>query len=161
MKRATIIIPNENLLNAPPYYKDIHEDEFHGLGVKIFSNRYHLGITATSLGLEEEEYPGYVWQTRLCSLGHAVVCLGDCEPLVSFIPNVISENQYLWFVKNQNIFLTRKENSRYMIIDKSEKILEQNHHNTKEDAIQLMYNAIEKCRGRGILMQEESEERKR
>ena len=148
MKRATMVIPNENILDVPFYCKDINEGEFHGLGVKIFSNQYKLGITATSLGLEEEEYPGYVWQMRLTSLGHAVVCVGDCEPLMVFLPNKISENQYHWFQEQQSFFLKNRKYLQYLVIDNNENILEQTHSNTLEQAFTLMYAALAIYRGR-------------
>ena len=41
--------------------------------VQEFSDKYHLGITFESLGVEEDYYGGILWQTKLTSLGHAIV----------------------------------------------------------------------------------------
>ena len=140
--RAIIIIPNENELNVGVYCKQLKENEFHGLGVKIFSNRNKLEITAESLGLEDDEYPGYVWQSCLASKGHAVICIGDCEPIINYLPHIISDNQYKWFLDNQKLFTNRKEDLSYIVFDKEENILENGSIHNKTDVIISMYECL-------------------
>ncbi len=149
MNRAIAIIPNEEILNVPLFYRDVQDTEFHAMKVQEFSDKYHLGITFENLGLEAEYYGGIVWQKRLVSLGHAIVCHGD--PVVVYLPNVLSENQYQWFLDYKNFFLKHRKNLSYMVVGNREEIIESEDVFSKNNTFKLLYKAIVNYRGGGYI----------
>lgn len=150
MKRAILIIPNQDILNAEFYCKDLLEDEFHGLGVEIFSKMYNLGITYDSLGLKKGEYPGYIWQAKLTSLGHAIICAGDCEPLVIYLPDNLSKSQLDWFNDYQFFFQKHKNKISYLVINKNEEVIENSdiYTNNVLEQMYLVINNLNSKKGR-------------
>lgn len=144
MYRAVIVIPDENILNVGVYSKQLTDNEFHGAGVKYFSNRYKLGITAESLGLEDDEYPGYVWQSKLASMKHVLICISDCELSTIYLPDRISNGQYNWFLDNKRLLNKRIENLSYMVVDSDENILEKGSSYNKPDVLFSLYECLER-----------------
>lgn len=160
MNRAIAIISNEEILEAPPFYRDIPDNGFHAMEIENFSKKYNLGITAESLGIEAGDYSGITWQKALVSLGHLVVCHG--EPVVVYIPSALSFNQYEWFQSYKLFFKKNRKNLSYMVIGNQGEIVEKDDIYSNNNTFYFMYKAIETCRGGGgIIMQEESEELKR
>lgn len=123
-KRALIIVANEELLplEKTMTVQDLALEEPHGLGVRTFSERNQLGISAASLGLDEGEYPGYEWPLALASLGHAVICCD--EEIIICLPEKLSQNQIQWFQEYKWFFLERKRHLSYMVVSLNKEIVD-------------------------------------
>ena len=147
--RAVAIISNEEILDVPLFYRDVHDTEFHAMKVQEFCDKYHLGVTFKSLGIEDGYYGGVIWQTKLASLGHTVICHGD--PTIVYLPNYLSENQYAWFLKYKDYFKKQRKNLSYVVIDSALKIIESDDTYSKNNTFSFLYHAIENCRGGGYI----------
>ena len=135
MKQAIAIVPNENILDVEPFYKDLSEGDRHGKGIRRFSEIYNLGITPESLGLEEEEYPGYIYQIALISLGHFVLCFD--EEVWVFIPSKLSNGHN----KNKSFFRKYKK-SLYFVIGNNEKEIVKTGDCKKVNCYREMYDYV-------------------
>ena len=101
-----------------------------------------------------------IWQTKLASLGHAIVCHGD--PTIVYLPDYLSKNQYAWFLNYKEYFKKQRKNLSYMVVEPTLKIKESDDIYSKNNTFSFLYHAIENCRGGGIVMpKEECEELKR
>ena len=96
-QRKTVIIPNENIINQNPFERVLIGKERHGIGAKEFSDLYSLGLTFQNIGLEENDYNGYVWLQALSMLGHLSLQIDDFDKIaVLHIPEIITPNQLNW-----------------------------------------------------------------
>ena len=92
MKRALIIISNENILDAKPFIRDVKDNENYVTKIKDFNNKYKLGITCEELGVEEDDVAGLEWHRKIASLGHIVIATGFLN--IAFLLSKISYKQY-------------------------------------------------------------------
>lgn len=155
MNRAIAIISDERVLDIPPFIRDIPDDKYHTMEIENFSMKHNLGITAESLGMQPGDYSGITWQKRITSRGYLVICFGD--PIIAYIPVMLSLGQYNWLQDYKSFFFKNKKKLSYMVIGNEEEIIEKDDVYSANNSFQFMYSAVDSCRGRGILMQEESE----
>lgn len=113
MKKETIIIPNETILNVPIYNKPV--ETFHAKNIKDFSDKYKLGLTFENVGLPDNEFYGIYWQTALIKLGHAIVTIE--ETTIAWLPEIISDGQMKWFLEHRDYFVKVKNKFEYYCLD--------------------------------------------
>lgn len=135
------IIPNEEILKVSPFYKDLKEGESHGKGILDFSLLWDLGITPASLGLLEGEYPGYLYQVAMTSLGHAVICFD--EEVWVFLPEYLSAGQKSWFYEQKQFFKRHQKKLSYVVVSNEQMIIESLECSEAKDAFQLMFEYID------------------
>lgn len=100
MKKETIIIPNETILNVPIYNKPV--ETFHAKNIKDFSDKYKLGLNFENVGLPDNEFYGIYWQTALIKLGQAIVTIE--ETTIAWLPEIISDEQIKVVFRTQRLF---------------------------------------------------------
>lgn len=113
MKKETIIIPNENILNVPIFNKPV--EVHHAKNIKDFSDLYQLGLTFENVGLKENEFYGTFWQVALNKLGHAVITIEDTT--ICYLPETISDGQLKWFLGNREYFVKIRNKFDYQFVD--------------------------------------------
>lgn len=113
MKKETIIIPNENILNVPIYNKPV--EIHHAKNIKDFSDKYQLGLTFENVGLKENEFYGTFWQIALAKLGHPTLTIEDTT--IAYLPETISDRQMKWFLDNKEYFIKIRKKFDYQFID--------------------------------------------
>lgn len=141
MKRAGLIVANEELLDAEDYYRELKNGESHGKIVKEFSDIYGLGITPESVGLNEGEYAGYRYQAALASLGHIIICLD--ENVWVFMPEYLSTNQKNYFYNNKKLFSQNRNNLYYVIFDREQNIIDEKTYGYRGDKYKSLYYYVE------------------
>ncbi|MCI8575557.1 MAG: hypothetical protein HFI09_03715 [Bacilli bacterium] len=96
-QRKVIIIPNEYSIKHGVFERVLIGKDRHGMGAKEFSDLHHLGLTFQNIGLEENDYNGYVWLQALSMLGHLSLQIDDLDKIaVLHIPEIITPRQLYW-----------------------------------------------------------------
>ena len=97
MRRAVIILPNEELLpDTPVFIRDVLDNELHLSKVKNFF--LNVRLTDKMSGIRENDIYGFEHYIKLVSLGQVLICVG--EDNIIFLPEVVTPKQREWLLNN-------------------------------------------------------------
>lgn len=137
---------DKDLIIVPSFARD-EKDVFvrkkiknHALGMKEFSDIYHLGITDEKLGDKEGELFSPHWADELMNQSHVVILIDII--IVLYIPNSLSEFQYQWLI-NQKNYLKEQEEMVRAIISHNNQTEYISHNLENITKIDLIYQYIE------------------
>lgn len=137
---------DKDLIIVPSFARD-EKDAFvrkkiknHALGMKEFSDIYHLGITDEKLGDKEGELFSPHWADELMNQSHVVILIDII--IVLYIPNSLSEFQYQWLI-NQKNYLKEQEEMVRAIISHNNQTEYISHNLENITKIDLIYQYIE------------------
>ncbi len=124
------VIPDENQILEEEFYKDIRTNHLDGF--QEFSDQYQLGYQ-----FKKEEY-----QDAPCYLaldGHLILkTVDDSGLVIIYIPEVVTDRQYMWFYNHQNLL------AKYSMIGAYAVHLNENGYDTDEiegmDRIMQIFN---------------------
>lgn len=141
MKPSILILPNENVLDVPLYFKELNANTLqHGKGVHDFSDLYNLGLNSESLGLPNGVYVGNRYQIALCSLGHACICFD--EEIWIFCPEFMSQKQKEWFIKKKLFFWRHQKRMFYAIVANDKSIISSGGYSSRGNRYKKFYKYI-------------------
>ena len=144
----------KKLIIVPDFANDEKEIFFrtklknHAIGMKEFSDIYHLGITDEKLGDENGELFSPHWADELAKQSHIVFLIDFI--IILYIPTTLSNFQYQWLINQKNRLKEQEEMIRAIIYNNNQ--TEYISHNLENiSKIDLIYQYIEtknKQRGR-------------
>lgn len=104
-----IILCNDDITGGDVFRRDVTSTEGHTHYIQEFSNLYNLGF----------EFNDSDYNTAPCEiamLGHVVIkTIEDVKMLVCYLPEVITDKQYEFIYKNQDLFTKNIQNGAYSL----------------------------------------------